>query len=217
MADQAWSGLIRVQNRAYRSVLYTTSTSSVVLVVALSQALILHSNHHVLSTMAQATRERNSLILRCVSLDPVLILVLFCCRPTGMIAVALPNCSFFSLFSFSSISPSTSFQSSSSDLYHWHGHEHIAKLCARFFSHLFACPDVPQAPPPSAPFHCVRAPSYAPSHVRHLCRVVPPTTPEGSLLRRKGLVWSPPFHLRVYDRLQDYLRRHLFQQVVVHC
>src|SRR5882724_9411223 len=64
---------------------------------------------------------------------------------------------------------------------------------------------------------CVRAPSYAPSHFRYLCRVVSPSTPQGSLPRRKGLVWSPPFHLRIYDRLQDHLRRHLFQQVVVHC
>jgi len=50
-------------------------------------------------------------------------------------------------FYFSSVLLSSSRQSSSSDPYH--GHEHIAKLCARFVSHLFACPDVP--PPPSAP------------------------------------------------------------------
>ncbi|KAI0282484.1 hypothetical protein BGY98DRAFT_954300 [Russula aff. rugulosa BPL654] len=31
----------------------------------------------------------------------------------------------------------------------YHGHEHSAKLCARFVSHLFACPDVP--PPPAPP------------------------------------------------------------------
>lgn len=31
----------------------------------------------------------------------------------------------------------------------YHGHEHTAKLCARFVSHLFACPDVP--PPPAPP------------------------------------------------------------------
>jgi hypothetical protein len=30
----------------------------------------------------------------------------------------------------------------------YHGHEHTAKLCARFVSHLFACPDVPPPPPP---------------------------------------------------------------------
>ncbi|KAH9959378.1 hypothetical protein BGW80DRAFT_1128615, partial [Lactifluus volemus] len=31
----------------------------------------------------------------------------------------------------------------------YHGHEHTAKLCARFVSHLFACPKVP--PPPAPP------------------------------------------------------------------
>ncbi|KAH9057673.1 hypothetical protein EDB87DRAFT_1578552 [Lactarius vividus] len=31
----------------------------------------------------------------------------------------------------------------------YHGHEHTAKLCGRFVSHLFACPDVP--PPPAPP------------------------------------------------------------------
>ncbi|KAA1470587.1 hypothetical protein DENSPDRAFT_774750 [Dentipellis sp. KUC8613] len=38
---------------------------------------------------------------------------------------------------------------SSSDPYH--GHEDIAKLCSRFVSHLFACPDNPPAASPSAP------------------------------------------------------------------
>ena len=50
-------------------------------------------------------------------------------------------------FYFSSVLLSSSRQSSSSDPYH--GHEHIAKLCARFVSHLFACLNIP--PPPSGP------------------------------------------------------------------
>ncbi|KAI0285233.1 hypothetical protein BC826DRAFT_918884 [Russula brevipes] len=43
--------------------------------------------------------------------------------------------------------PSSVSGASGSDPYH--GHEATAKLCARFVSHLFACPDVP--PPPAPP------------------------------------------------------------------
>ncbi|KAI9433920.1 hypothetical protein H4582DRAFT_2060597 [Lactarius indigo] len=45
------------------------------------------------------------------------------------------------------LTPSASQGASGSDPYH--GHEHTAKLCGRFVSHLFACPDVP--PPPAPP------------------------------------------------------------------
>jgi hypothetical protein len=59
----------------------------------------------------------------------------------------------------------------------YHGHEHIAKLCGRFVSHLFTCPDVPPPPvPPSttpSPTLCLSMHPPSPSRSFSLCLMLP--------------------------------------------
>ncbi|KAI0265077.1 hypothetical protein BC834DRAFT_193041 [Gloeopeniophorella convolvens] len=69
----------------------------------------------------------------------------------------------------------------------------------------------------AGPLHRLCAPPDVSPHVRHLRSVVPVTAPQGTVLGRQGLFGSSAAHFSLHAGVQDHLRRHLLEQVVVHC
>lgn len=91
----------------------------------------------------------------------------------------------------------------------------------RQIHHSLVC--LPRVPPLLIEFHsqtttlhsiCI-AQDEAPC-VGDFCGPRPLAAAQGSISDRSGIIGSPPFYLGVHARLQGHLRRHVFQQILVH-
>ncbi|KAJ3505511.1 hypothetical protein NMY22_g17561 [Coprinellus aureogranulatus] len=74
----------------------------------------------------------------------------------------------------------------------FYGHESIAWMCARFITHLFACPEyLPSRHPlpgQAPPFHRLCPPSHQAPLRHHLRRPHPPPALDGSFSDRTGII-----------------------------
>jgi hypothetical protein len=74
-----------------------------------------------------------------------------------------------------------------------HGHEETAKLCARFVSHTFSCPEtLPSTPPPSIGLSTPNAPPAAPATLVHFVAYAPHRTRLHASVTHTAFVSAPP-------------------------
>lgn len=71
-------------------------------------------------------------------------------------------------------------------------------------------------PLPPRPLHCICPSPDAAIPIRHNHRPLPTPAPEGPLPHGQGLFERLTTHIRVHDRIEDNMRRHVLQQVLVY-
>jgi hypothetical protein len=103
----------------------------------------------------------------------------------------------------------------------YYGHENTAKLCSRFVTrlglHVQSTPLHPRAQTHEAPvLHCLRFAPDKTTLMRDFRSSGLAAASESEVPYSSRFLGPSAVHLCVYDRLKSYLRRHIFEQVLVY-